>query len=189
MGNAMPPPTRFVQQRRPLARQSSRSAFSLLELVIVVLVLTILAGVIAPRLGSRSMAARDARRLADLRSLRDAIDQYYLDHGDYPPAQGNASFGNWDVSHDGDFIPALTDQGYLRHPVNDPVGDATYHYRYYVYPKASYGCVGTGPFYVLAATHLESPGILAQNPSYFACSGRDWSNEFDYVTGGGAAFE
>ena len=164
---------------------SSRAAFSLVEFVIVILVMTILAGVVVPQVAHRKSAARDARRLADVEMVRQAIERYHLDLGVYPPASSNSGFGGWDVSHDGNFIPDLVEKGYLRSPVNDPIGDASHHYRYYVYDHASYGCQGDGQFYVLGILRFESAQSEAKYPGSFECSARDWGKEFEYVTGGG----
>ena len=35
----------------------------------------------------------------------------------------------------------------------------------------------------------ETEDFKTKNPGYFKCTGRDWSGEFDYVTGGGASFK
>lgn len=164
-----------------------RSGFTLIELVVVIMIMSVLAGALVPRVTDRMTSARDNRRLQDIRTIRDAIEQYYLDKGVYPPADKNAGAGGWDVSHDGDFISSLTESGYLGHVPSDPMNDGTYHYRYYVYDHGSYGCKGDGPYYVLGVRKFESPSTTANSAGYFRCSGRDWSKEFDYVTGGGAS--
>ncbi len=115
-----------------LPRHSAlRTGFSLIELVVVMLIMTILAGVVAPRLGSYQERARDTRRMQDLKTVQSAVEQYKLDTGQFPAANTNSSFGGWDVSHDGDFISVLVQEGYLRAPVMDPVSDGTYHLQEY----------------------------------------------------------
>ena len=165
------------------------AGFSLIEVVVVMLVLATLAGVVLPRVSGYQAKARDARRMQDLRVVQDAIEQYQLDKGVYPAAKKNGSYGGWDVSHDGDFIPTLVDEGYLAGPVDDPISSGTYHFRYYVYNKGSYGCAGTGPFYVLGVRNFESAASAAANEGAFQCTSRDWGNEFAYVTGGGASYK
>jgi prepilin-type N-terminal cleavage/methylation domain-containing protein len=173
----------------PSIRNShSRTGFSLVEIVIVISVLAILAGAMVPRFSSRLAAARDARRISDINAIRDAIDQYYQDKGVFPAPTPNATAGGWDVSDDGDFIPDLVEQGYLSDMPKDPLNDAVHQYRYFVYAKGQYGCVGTTPYYVLGIRNFETAEFAARNKGYFKCSGRDWSNEFAYVTGGGASY-
>lgn len=171
---------------RPTHRAHGRtSGFTLLELVVVVLILAILVGALVPRVTDRLTAARDARRVQDAMVVRDAIEQYFLDHGSFP-APATSSIG-WDVSNDGDFIPVLLDEGYLRDLPRDPINDSTYHYRYYVYSEGAYGCVGDGPYYVLGVRNFETAEAESDNPGYFQCATRNWASEFAWVTGGGAS--
>ncbi|MCP3917330.1 MAG: prepilin-type N-terminal cleavage/methylation domain-containing protein [bacterium] len=170
----------------PILARGRRAGFSLIELVVVILILTILAGVIVPRLSDRQAAARDARRLSDLRTVRDAIEQYYLDKSAWPAAASDAS--GWDTTHVGNFIHDLVEEGYMREVPRDPVNDATHNYQYAVFAKGTYGCAGSTPFYVLGLSAFELPANAASNPGYFKCSGHDFADDFEYVTGGGASF-
>jgi type II secretion system protein G len=170
-------------------RASSRRGFTLIELVIVISILAILAGILVPRVTNHMQGARDARRLADVKAIRSAVEQFYMDRGVFPAANTNGSYGGWDVSHDGDFIQELLNYGYLDEVPADPLNDATYHYRYYVYNAGSYGCQGTTKFFVLGVRNFESPEFAAKNRGFFKCASRDWSDEFAYVTGGGASFQ
>lgn len=170
-------------------RQSERSGFTLIELVVVISILAILSGVLVPRVKDHMQAARDARRLADIKTIRNAIEQHYQDKGTYPVANTNSSYGGWDVSHDGDFISTLVEAGYLSEAPADPINDATFHYRYYVYDAGSYGCGGEGKFYVLGIRNFETAEFAAKNKGFFKCASRDWNNEFAYVTGGGASLQ
>ena len=163
--------------------------FTLIELVVVISILAILAAALIPRVTNRMAAARDARRVSDMNALKDALDQYYIDKAAYPAPTANANFGNWDVSHDNGFIPDLLAKGYLSDVPKDPTNDDTYHYRYYVWPKGSYGCQGNGPFYVLGIKAFETTEFADKNKGFFKCDQRDWSTEFAYVTGGGASWK
>ncbi len=166
-----------------------RRGFTLLELTIVVAILGLLAGVVVPRVSTRLAATRDVRRLQDMQTLLDAIEQYRLDTGSFPAANSNPAFGGWDVSHDGDFVNVLRLAGYLQDLPADPINDDTYHYRYYVYAAGSYSCAGPTSFYVLGIKRFETDAVAARNTGYFQCSGRNWNDEFAYVTGGGASFQ
>jgi len=170
-------------------KQHVPRGFTLIELVVVISILAILSGVLVPRVTNHLKSARDARRLADIKAVRAAIEQYHIEKGTYPPANANSSYGGWDVSNDGDFIRALRDNGYLDEDAVDPLNDATFHYRYYVYARGSYGCQGNSEFYVLGIRNFESEDFAVRNRGFFQCSGRNWNDEFAYVTGGGAAME
>jgi type II secretion system protein G len=165
-----------------------QAGFTSTELVVVLLVLAILAGALVPRVTSRLSQSRDARRVADIKTVQDAIEQYLADKHAFPKPRANQAAGDWDISNDGDFIPELVQAGYLREAPTDPINDDTYHYRYFVYPQGTAGCDGAGEFYVLGIKTFENADFAGKNPGYFKCSGRDWTTEFAYVTGGNAAF-
>ena len=167
----------------------SRKGFTLIELVIVVSILAILAGVMVPRLAGRAAKARDARRLADIRAISTAITAFYADTGGYPDFQENETTGGWDVSFDGNFINELVNRGYLTEAPKDPINDEKYHYRYYRYDQGSYSCEGNTPFYVIGIKRFETNEFTMANRGFFRCRGRDWATEFAYVTGDGASFQ
>ncbi|NCP45489.1 MAG: prepilin-type N-terminal cleavage/methylation domain-containing protein, partial [Flavobacteriales bacterium] len=50
--------------------------FTLIELIVVIVVIGILAGLVIIRIGSASKDARNAKRKADLAQIRTAIEQY-----------------------------------------------------------------------------------------------------------------
>ena len=168
-------------------KKNHQSAFTLIELVVVILILAILAGALVPRVTDRLAASRDSRRLNDLRVIRDAIEQYYLDKGVYPPATVVALGAGYDVTHDNNFIPELVQTGYLREPAMDPVNDVTYFYGYNVFAQGTNGCKGKGSFYVLGIKRFETAGFAVAHPGYFKCATKNWSADFEYVTGGGAS--
>ncbi len=172
-----------------MKNRPASQGFSLIELVVVISILAILAGVLVPRVTNHMQSARDARRLADVKTVRNAIEQYYMDKAGYPVPNMNSSYGGWDVSHDGNFISVLVNTGYLEEAPVDPINDATYHYRYYVYTAGSYGCKGNTSYYILGIRNFESADFASKNKGFFRCTSRDWGNEFAYVTGGGAHYQ
>ncbi|SIS95499.1 general secretion pathway protein G [Roseivivax lentus] len=69
-------------------RRSSRdSGFSLLELMVVVVIMSILALVIVPRVIDRPDQARIARVQSDLAVLQNALNLYKLDNLQYPTTE------------------------------------------------------------------------------------------------------
>ena len=95
-------------------QMTKRNAFSLVELVVVVMILGILAAVAAPKLFQTSGTATDNGLRQTLTVVRDAIDLYGADNaGALPPCTGTGA----------DFKAALAD--YLRGEFPEcPVGDA-----------------------------------------------------------------
>jgi general secretion pathway protein G len=72
-----------MKSRLPL--NLKRSAFSLVELVVVVLIIGILAAVAAPRMFNTAGDARDSATKASLGVIRDSIELYKSQNGAYPP--------------------------------------------------------------------------------------------------------
>ena len=67
-------------------QKTKRSAFSLIELVVVVLIIGILAAVAAPRMFNTAGDARDGATKTSLGVIRDSIELYRSQNGSYPPA-------------------------------------------------------------------------------------------------------
>ena len=63
------------------------SGFTLLELIVVVTILAILIGVIAPKIMDAPDKARVARAKADMSALATALQTYKLDNFNYPSTQ------------------------------------------------------------------------------------------------------
>lgn len=69
------------------SRRQSIRAFTLLELIVVVTILAILIGVIAPRIMDAPGKAREARAKADMKSIATALQVYKLDNFHFPSTQ------------------------------------------------------------------------------------------------------
>ena len=79
------------------------NGFTLMELLIVVTLIVVLAGIGMSTYTTSVTRAKEAVLLENLFRMRDAIDQYYADKGAYPP----------DLS-------ALVTDGYMRQIPRDP---------------------------------------------------------------------
>ena len=66
-----------------LANRRSRG-FTLIEMLIVIVVIAILALIVIPRLLGAGRKAREASLRGDLHQLRNSIQQFEADMGDYP---------------------------------------------------------------------------------------------------------
>lgn len=75
----------FLLQHRLGTRQ--QAGFTLLELIVVVTILAILIGVIAPRIMDAPDNARVARAKADMKALATALQVYKLDNFHFPSTQ------------------------------------------------------------------------------------------------------
>jgi general secretion pathway protein G len=82
--------------------------WTLIELMVVISLISVLAGIAMTQYRNSIIAAREAVLREDLFRLRDAIDQYYADKAQYPPS-----------------LETLVSDGYLRQIPQDPFTNAT----------------------------------------------------------------
>jgi general secretion pathway protein G len=69
---------------RHTARKTSNTGFTLLELLVVVVIIGLLAGFVAPRYFDQVGKSKTKVAKAQIDSLEKALDQYRLDLGHYP---------------------------------------------------------------------------------------------------------
>jgi len=69
-----------------MKRNFSRHAFTLIEMLIVIVIIGILAAALVPRLQSIQWRARDTKRKADALSISNALSIYKIDNSIYPNA-------------------------------------------------------------------------------------------------------
>lgn len=89
--------------------------FSLLELIVVMTIIGLLVAITLPAYRDATQRAREATLKEDLVRMRKAIDEYYTDKGEYPPA-----------------LEDLVTSSYLRGIPKDPItkSDATWLIEY-----------------------------------------------------------
>jgi len=114
-----------------------RKGFTLIEMLIVIVVIAILALIVIPRLLGAGRKAKEATLRGDLHQLRNAIQQFEADCGDYPSAVSTLMTQPAAGSNGGNGI-ALDVNGwqgpYLRTPDNnlpkDPFTDSSTTWSY-----------------------------------------------------------
>ena len=125
-------------------------AFTLLELIVVIAIISILAVIAVPSFTKSLAKARDAKRVADIRIITDALYRYQIEYGGVPITlsynEGNA--GEWDYSSQEGFLTFFKDKGILNKVPVDPINNQTsgepfspnsvpvgggYYYKYYCY--------------------------------------------------------
>jgi len=62
----------------------SKSAFTLIELLVVIAIIGLLSTLSIVALNTSRSRARDARRVADMREIRTALEMYFTDMNQYP---------------------------------------------------------------------------------------------------------
>ena len=83
-----------------LSKQSNRSAFTLIEVLIVVVILGVVASIVVPQFTDASDLANDAAVRTQLQTLRGQIDLYRANEGETPDF---ASVG-WTSMVDNDYL-------------------------------------------------------------------------------------
>ncbi len=74
-----------MQSTSTVTTGALRRSFTLIELLIVVAIIGILAGIAVPNFLNAQIRAKVARVQAELRTLRTAIESYHIDNNHYPP--------------------------------------------------------------------------------------------------------
>lgn len=107
-------------------KNTSRRGFTLIELLVVVAIIGIISSITMTSLSAAKAKARDARRLADLRTLATAIQLFYTDNGTYPINNSTKWYGDWTNGFKAQLAPYLPD------PPIDPLEneDARYYSAY-----------------------------------------------------------
>lgn len=65
---------------------SKRSGFTLIEIILVVVIIGILAGIAVPRMGGRTEQAKIAKAKQTINTLSMAVQEYEMINGNYPPS-------------------------------------------------------------------------------------------------------
>jgi len=65
-------------------RRSRERGFTLLEIMLVVVILSILAAIAVPRLAATSDSAREKADITTGREVKSALDRYQIENGSYP---------------------------------------------------------------------------------------------------------
>jgi general secretion pathway protein G len=68
-------------------KQNMQAGFTLIELMVVIIILGVLAGLIIPRVMGRPDEARQAKAKIQIESIESALKLYKLDNGSYPSTE------------------------------------------------------------------------------------------------------
>lgn len=127
----------------------TKSGFTIVELLIVIVVIGILAAITIVAYNGIQSRARDTQRAQDISTLIKALEIYRINNnGVYPTATPAGSDGGWESSWaDPNFMEYLE---ISKKPL-DPSNNSTYRYRYYKYTAGYLGCdAAKGGYYVLS---------------------------------------
>ena len=153
-----------------ILKNYSSSAFTIVELLVVIVVIGILASITTAVYSGINFRARDAKRTSDLAALEQALEMNYIKYGAYTQPEdmctdtsygGDGSCGavsgsgNWDQNSD---LRDLVSDGFIRQLPVDPINDSTYRYTYEPNNAGEQGIAAGGQGYTLCANKLEVTG-------------------------------
>ena len=98
--------------------------FTLIELMVVVTIIGVIMSAGITTYTQTQKQSRDARRRADVKAFSQAIEQYYLDNGQYPNLYGVSNSTSWQSGAElriGSFFPNFASS-------LDPINNDTYRY-------------------------------------------------------------
>ncbi len=69
------------------SRRNNQEGFTLIELMVVILIIGLLATIVVRNLRGVTDRAKRTKAEADISELKQALDSYYLDNGNYPTTE------------------------------------------------------------------------------------------------------
>lgn len=164
----------------------SRSGFTIVELLIVIVVIAILAAITIVAYNGVQTRARDSARTSDVRAIQKALELYKAEHGRYParvaigsntPTGFTGRYGtsySYSVDTNKGWLKGLIDSDVVKSVPVDPINDNDHYYIYWASDSAGFGAC-TEPFYMLAVYGYESAANIPEDSRSLDCTGNGQS--------------
>jgi prepilin-type N-terminal cleavage/methylation domain-containing protein len=159
-------------------RSKFSKGFTLVEILVVVAIIGILAGVVLTNLTSGRTRARDTERLQDLKTIQGELETYYAQNGKYPRAIDFCGHSPPVFSNESCWQSFIRDTTLLPTMPQDPLNTGNNcgtTAGCYVYMYCQYN---TAQSYVLEANLENAPSTVYGNPSSLnsacAAGGPNW---------------
>ncbi len=135
-------------------------AFTLIEIMVVILIIGILAVLIIGGMQNDRQTARDVQRLNDMRDAQSALTSYYLDTGSYPASSTITAGQPW----------IFNGKTYLtKWPTDPQPGDGSCGSTGYVYSQDSGGTSYHITYCLAQGTDSITPGNCSLTPQGGIC--------------------
>ncbi|MFA5188957.1 MAG: type II secretion system protein GspG [Patescibacteria group bacterium] len=118
-------------------KKNNEWGVSLIELLIIIAIIVLLAGISMIALNSQQIKARDANRISDIRQIRTALEFYSSDEAQYPVVEqpiilGQTGSEKLCAKAEGAFVSAgtecKTETTYMSKIPKDPLANQKYNY-------------------------------------------------------------
>ena len=143
-----------------------QKGFTIIELLIVIAIIAILAGLVLNNFQGAQAKARDTQRITDINNIHSKLEEYYNENGAYPQTFTAATFPGIDSGSltDADGTSIVINAAVADEAAADAVanpGNTGGEYKYISFPT---GCTNNCTGYVLK-TFVERPGGSTTNPT------------------------
>lgn len=148
--------------------KKAQAGFTIIELLIVIAIIAILAGLVLNNFQGAQAKARDTQRVTDINNLHSKLEEYYNENNGYPNTFTAATFPGIDGESLKDpkgqsvTINAVVADETAADAVAAPVATSASQYLYV--PFGATGCTTTCTGYVLK-TYIEKPTSTTLNPT------------------------
>lgn len=176
----MPPMSKNISTKEA-KRGTNHSGFTIVELLIVIVVIAVLAGISIVAFSGVQQRARDMSRNSAVTQIRKALETYRAEHGRYPPNQGITTafsppgfVGQWGVGYEysvdtrGSWLKTLANANIASNLPVDPINDNSHYFAYW-------SSLGIGncqePLYMLAVIGYETPSNIPKDSKSLNCTG------------------
>jgi prepilin-type N-terminal cleavage/methylation domain-containing protein len=108
-------------------RNINKKGFTLIELLVVIAIIGILTALSFFAINNSRLAARDAKRKADLASIQAGLEIYHSDCNAYPVSDSSHKL-SFPLVGDGSTTSCSTTNTYISNTFADPIPGDFYHY-------------------------------------------------------------
>ncbi|MBX4205490.1 MAG: type II secretion system GspH family protein [Candidatus Doudnabacteria bacterium] len=152
-----------------MLKTKKQLGFTLIELLVVVSVIGLISSMILVQAKKARISSRDARRIADMHQLYNAIYYYYDKFGSVPTCSSGGYAGGCDVSSlgtltgnvdsslDNQYVEFLRTSGFMSKTPKDPLNAASTNNFYIYNANITFPAGSTTRYLFLIGTSLEDP--------------------------------
>lgn len=148
--------------------KKAQSGFTIIELLIVIAIIAILAGLVLNNFQGAQAKARDTQRVTDINNIHTKLEEYYNDNNGYPNTFTAATFPGIDAESLDDpkgtaiSVNAVVADETAADAVAAPTGSGSTPQYLYV-PFGTAGCTTACTGYILKS-YIERPTTTTPNP-------------------------